>query len=167
MRKKLTIKLLSIFVAAILLTACGGGHRADYTEQTCEARGPLFWIKLVSFDAAARKDAVLADDRSADIVERASAIVGPTALNLVFSRQGISFYGFTANDFFVSYKNVTYLRIAEGTGNQDALVIDYIGEDLRDGADRQASQESVTGLSSSCKTGLQEYLATQGVALAG
>jgi hypothetical protein len=85
----------------------------------------------------------------------------------VFSSQGISFYGFTANDFFVTYKNVTYLRIAEGTGNQDALVIDYIGEDLRDGADRQASQESVTGLSSSCKTGLQEYLATQGVALAG
>lgn len=166
MRQILTMKLLSISVAAILLTACGGGHRADYTEQTCEARGPLFWIKLVSFDAAARKDAVMADESSADIVERASAIIEPMALNLVFSSQGISFYGFSASAFFVGYKNVTYLRIAEDTGNQEALVIDYIDEGLSAGADREASQESVTGLSSSCKKGLQEYLATQGVALA-
>ena len=161
------IKLLSLSVAMILLTACGSrDHRADYTEQTCQAQGSVYWIKLVSFDAMARKDAVLADASSADIVERAHAIVDPTALSLVFSSQGVSFHGFSTSAFAVRYKNVTYLRFADDTGNKGALVIDYIDDRQASGADREANQESITGLSSTCTNGLQEYLDKQGVTLA-
>ena len=167
MRQNSPIKLLSLCVAMILLTACGSrDHRADFTEQTCQAQGSLYWIKLVSFDAVARKDAVLADASSADIVERAHIIVAPTALNLVFSSQGVSFHGFSTRAFAVGYKNVTYLRFADDTGNQGALVIDYVDDRQGDGADREANQESVTGLSSTCTNGLQEYLDKQGVTLA-
>ena len=119
----------------------------------------------MSFDAEARKDAVLADESSADIVERTNAIVEPTALNLVFSGQGLSFHGFSTNAFAVRYKNVTYLRFADDMGNQGVLVIDYIDDNQRDGSDRETSQESVTGLSSVCTNGLQEYLDKQGVTL--
>lgn len=167
MRHKLSIKILSLFIAMIVLTACGGGtQRADYSEQTCQAEGPLYWIKLESFDAVARKDAVLADQSSADVVERANVIVEPTALNLVFSGQGISFHGFATRAFAVSYKNVTYLRFADDMGNQGVLVVDYIDENQPDSSDREASQESVSGLSSACTNGLQEYLDKQGITLA-
>lgn len=166
MRQKLSIKMLLLSVAIIALAACGGGNRrADFTEETCQAEGSLYWIQLVSFDAVTRKDAVLADS-SADVVERTNAIVEPTALNLVFSGQGLSFHGFTTSAFAVRYKNVTYLRFTDDTGNPGALVIDYIDENKSDGSDKETSQESVTGLSSTCTNGLQEYLGQQGVTLA-
>lgn len=167
MRQIFPMKLLSMTVAMIALMACSSGaQRADYSEQTCKAEGSLYWIKLVSFDAEARKDAVLADDSSADIVERTDAIVEPTALNLVFSGQGLSFHGFSTNAFAVRYKNVTYLRFADDMGNQGVLVIDYIDDNPRDGSGRETSQQSVSGLSSVCTNGLQEYLDKQGVTLA-
>lgn len=167
MRQKTSIRLLLLFLVVIVLTACGSGaRRADFTEQACETQGSVYWIKLESFDAVARKDAALADESTADIVERATAIVEPATLNLVFSSQGVSFHGFSTRAFAVNYKNVTYLRFADETGHQGALVIDYIDDHQRDGSDREASQESVAGLSMSCTDGLQEYLNKQGVTLA-
>jgi len=62
--------------------------------------------------------------------------------------------------------DVTYLRFADDTGNQGALVIDYVDDRQGDDSDRAANQESVTGLSSTCTNGLQEYLDKQGVTLA-
>ena len=166
MSQKSTLKLLSISLGVTVLAACGGGnHRADYTEQTCQAEGSVYWIQLVSFDAESRKDAVLADGSKADVVERANAIVEPSAISLVFSGQGLSFHGFDTSAFAVGYKDVTYLRFADEAGDQGALVIDYLDESQATDSAKETRQESVTGLSPTCTDGLQEYLSKQGVTL--
>ena len=72
MRQKTSIRLLLLFLVVIVLTACGSGaRRADFTEQACETQGSVYWIKLESFDAVARKDAALADENSARRMQEA------------------------------------------------------------------------------------------------
>jgi hypothetical protein len=163
MRQKVIARasLLAILVSA--LTACGAReYRPDFVEQACAEEGSVYWIKLISSGAVAKRDAILAEGKSAGIVKRASAIIQATEIKVVFTNQGVSFHGFSASPFSVSYKDVTYLRLEDRDGNRDTLVIDFIeSRDTR----KETIEQGVSGLSAACIDGLQDFLAGQGVTL--
>jgi len=163
MREDMFVRLFLIAATVFTLAACGSrDYRPDYVEQTCEEEGSVYWISLVSNEAVAKREAVLAKGDSAEVVERANAILYPTEIKVVFTNQGVSFHGFMASALAVNYKDVTYLRLEDRDGNKDTLVIDY-AEKSESG--KETTEQGVSGLSSSCIDGLQEYLADQGVTL--
>lgn len=163
MRQKLIVRALLLAIIVSVLTGCAAGeYRPDFVEQACAEEGSVYWIKLVSNAAVAKRDAVMAEGESADIVQRANAIIEPTEIKVVFTNQGLSFHGFSASPFSVSYKDVTYLRLEDRDGNRDTLVIDFL--ESRDSG-KETIEQGVSGLSSACIDGLQDFLAAQGVTL--
>ena len=163
MRQNLIARATLLVILISTLTACGSrDYRPNFVEQACAEEGSVYWIRLVSSGAVARRDAVLAEGESASIVERTNAIIEPTEIKVVFTNQGVSFHGFSANAFSVSYKNVTYLRLEDRDGNKDTLVIDFI--ESRDSG-KETIEQGVSGLSAACIDGLQDFLAGQGVSL--
>jgi len=159
---KVTLVGISLFT----LAACGSrDYRPDFVEQACDEEGSVYWISLVSYDGAAKRDAILADPSSEGIVKRANAILEPTEIKLVFTHQGVSFHGFSPSALAVDYKNVTYLRMEDRDGNPNTLVIDYIRTGDRGDSEKETTEQGVSGLSPACIDGLQDYLAGQGVTL--
>lgn len=163
MRQNLIARMTLIAILVSVLMACGSHeYRPDFAEKACAEQGSVYWIRLVSADAVVRRDAALTDGAYAGVVKRTNAIIEPTELKLVFTSAGVSFHGFSASPISVSYKDVTYLRLEDRDGNKDTLVIDFV-ESSDSG--KETVEQGVSGLSSSCIDGLQNFLAAQGVTL--
>jgi hypothetical protein len=163
MRQNLIVRATLIAIFVSVLPACGSHeYRPDFAEKACAEQGSVYWIRLVSDKAVARRDAVLTDGQSAEVVKRTNAIIEPTELKVVFTSANVSFHGFSASPFSVSYKDVTYLRLEDRDGNKDTLVIDFVESS---DAGKETIEQGVSGLSSACIDGLQNFLAAQGVTL--